>query len=194
MTFTEWLRALEEHLAALPPAERQRAAEFYKELYSDEKETGMSEAEILSGLGSPAHAAAEILGNFAETGENGQIKAGMPEKNGTEAKEKSGKKDGVLFIPRSKLIAGLGAAALAFLLGSFALGIAGSVLAGELALLAMGITLLLGGTATLAAGLIVSGIFVLLAVPVYYAIKYIGKGVIWAVRKFYKNLLTEAKA
>ena len=54
MTFRNWLEELDKCLGSLPLAERQRAAEFYKELYSDEKEAGMSESEILSVFGSPA--------------------------------------------------------------------------------------------------------------------------------------------
>lgn len=213
MTFRNWLEELDKCLGSLPLAERQRAAEFYKELYSDEKEAGMSESEILSVFGSPAHAAAEILNNAAGEGAHtnaddffrdttpdgqnrtyGQYGNGMPEQNRVEPKNATEKKDGILYTSKSKLIAGLCAAALAFLLGCFAIGIVGSILASEIALLIAGIILLSGGTATLAAGLIVSGVFLLLAMPVYYAIKYTIKGIVWATGKFYKSLLTEGNA
>lgn len=214
MTFRNWLEELDKCLGSLPLAERQRAAEFYKELYSDEKEAGMSELEILSVFGSPAHAAAEILNNAAgeyahanadeglfrgttPEGQNrtyGQYGNGMPEKNSFEAKNATEKKDGILYTHKSKLVAGLCAAGLAFLLSSCAIGIVGSILASEIALLITGIILLSGGTATLAAGLIALGVFILLAMPIYYGIKYTVKGIIWVTRKFYTSLLTEGIA
>lgn len=214
MTFKNWLEELDKCLISLPLAERQRAAEFYRELYSDEKEAGMPESEILSAFGSPVHAAAEILNNYTSEGagayaspnghhgeptnsgaaNSASHNGGMPEKNNFEAKSATEKNDGILYTPKSKLVAGLGAAALAVLLGSFAIGLVGSIFASEIALLIAGIMLLSGGTATLAAGLMVLGVFILLAVPVYYEIKYTVKGIVWATRKFYKSLLTEGRA
>ena len=108
MTAQEWFDRFAAALAALPEPERERAEAYYRELYSDKKEMGMSEGSILLSFGSPENAAAEILNNFTEDGgdeRNGQTADSMPENNPLCSEENAERKDGILNMPRGKVIA-----------------------------------------------------------------------------------------
>lgn len=64
MTMHEYLSALESGLKQLPEEERKKQVSYYRELFADMKEEGLSEEEIAEKLGSPKRAAEEILAEF----------------------------------------------------------------------------------------------------------------------------------
>lgn len=197
MTAQEWFDRFAAALAALPEPERERAEAYYRELYSDKKEMGMSEGSILLSFGSPENAAAEILNNFTEDGgdeRNGQTADSMPENNPLCSEENAERKDGILNMSRGKVIAAVCAAAAAVLLGGTALSVAGTLLLSELAMLFAAGTFCLGGAETLAMGVIALGGAVFCAMPFYYAIKYMAKGVIWVTKKIYDDVAREERA
>ena len=61
MTQREWEKALLKSLGKLPKEERRKIVEYYKELFGDKREAGMSEYEILLEFGSPEECAKRIL-------------------------------------------------------------------------------------------------------------------------------------
>ncbi len=61
MNYKTWERQLKKALHGLPKAEKTSATEYYRELYGDKLEAGVSEAEILQEFGSPTNCAARIL-------------------------------------------------------------------------------------------------------------------------------------
>lgn len=136
MTAKQWLKAFQKALAPLPRAERERAADYYAELFADRAEAGEAEETIARELGDPAAAARAVLCESGAGG-NGGTGAGKAPRAG---------RAGWL---KALLACGVGIPAVAAIiaLGSIAVAIAASdailVLAG------------LGGT---------GGAFVLLAV------------------------------
>lgn len=67
MNRTKWLKELNKLLKTLDKQERTDAVEYYKEIFLDKSELGMTDAEIISELGSPAECAQRIL---AESGKS----------------------------------------------------------------------------------------------------------------------------
>ena len=65
MTAKQWLKKFKAALSPLPKAEREKAAEYYAELFADRREAGESEEAIARSLGDAAAAAAALL---AESG------------------------------------------------------------------------------------------------------------------------------
>lgn len=65
MTRAEFLRQLLPRLAALPPEEQQRAADFYNEIILDGVECGRDEAAIIAGLGGVEEVARRTLEDYA---------------------------------------------------------------------------------------------------------------------------------
>ena len=61
MTAKQWLKAFQKALAPLPRAERERAADYYAELFADRAEVGEAEEIIARELGDPAAAARAVL-------------------------------------------------------------------------------------------------------------------------------------
>lgn len=61
MTAKQWLKAFQKALAPLPRAERERAADYYAELFADRAEVGEAEETIARELGDPAAAARAVL-------------------------------------------------------------------------------------------------------------------------------------
>ena len=61
MTAKQWLKAFQKALAPLPRAERERAADYYAELFADRAEAGEAEETIARELGDPAAAARAVL-------------------------------------------------------------------------------------------------------------------------------------
>ena len=51
MTAKQWLKAFQKALAPLPRAERERAADYYAELFADRAEAGEAEETIARELG-----------------------------------------------------------------------------------------------------------------------------------------------
>ena len=61
MTAKQWLKAFQKALAPLPRAERERAADYYAELFADRAEAGEADETIARELGDPAAAARAVL-------------------------------------------------------------------------------------------------------------------------------------
>ena len=61
----EWFFEFRAKLASIDPDDRQKAVDYYEELYADKQEQGSSEAEILSEFGSPVEAAAKLIDDGA---------------------------------------------------------------------------------------------------------------------------------
>lgn len=78
MTAKQWLKAFQKALAPLPRAERERAADYYAELFADRAEAGEAEETIARELGDPAAAARAVLcesGAGNANGGNGAVGA-----------------------------------------------------------------------------------------------------------------------
>lgn len=80
MTAKQWLKAFQKALAPLPRAERERAADYYAELFADRAEAGEAEETIARELGDPAAAARAVLcesgaGKAPRAGRAGWLKA-----------------------------------------------------------------------------------------------------------------------
>ena len=70
MTKKQWFKKLRRALSSLPKGERDAALQYYAELFDDKKESGETEADILTQFGRPEKAAAGILcerGDFPAT-------------------------------------------------------------------------------------------------------------------------------
>ena len=61
MKAKQWLKTFQRALALLPRAERERAADYYAELFADRMEAGEEEESIARELGDPAAAARAVL-------------------------------------------------------------------------------------------------------------------------------------
>ena len=76
MTAKQWLKAFQKALAPLPRAERERAADYYAELFADRAEAGEAEETIARELGDPAAAARAVLCESGAGNANGGNGAG----------------------------------------------------------------------------------------------------------------------
>ncbi len=89
MTYKEWENCLVEELKGLPTAECLKITDYYKEMYGDRLDAGMSEDAILAEFGSPKACAEKILAeNATEIGaktsattKNTSTRAGQKIKN-----------------------------------------------------------------------------------------------------------------
>ena len=69
MTKYEWFEKFEAELGAILGDEKERAKEYYEELFADKQEQGVSEEEIINEFGSPETAAKKILEESASNAE-----------------------------------------------------------------------------------------------------------------------------
>ena len=67
MTYRQWEKAFRKRLAGLPREERERAADYYGELYGDKRDAGVPESEIVCGFGDPKEAADRIFAEYGGT-------------------------------------------------------------------------------------------------------------------------------
>ena len=61
MTYIDWERDFRKSLKPLSEKEKDEIVSYYREIYSDKRESGMSDEEIISQLGEPTICAAKIL-------------------------------------------------------------------------------------------------------------------------------------
>ena len=61
MTYKDWEKRLKRHLKSLPADEKESAVGYYKEMYADKTEAGLSPEDILEEFGSPKSCAERIL-------------------------------------------------------------------------------------------------------------------------------------
>ena len=78
MTAKQWLKAFQKALAPLPRAERERAADYYAELFADRAEAGEAEETIARELGDPAAAARAVLCESGAGGNGGPAAGKAP--------------------------------------------------------------------------------------------------------------------
>lgn len=82
MNQIEYLRQLKHHLSPLGRDERNRVIEYYSELIGDKIESGITEQEVLTQLGTPYELAEKILSESPEYGKkpkhsnNGKLSVG----------------------------------------------------------------------------------------------------------------------
>lgn len=69
MKKTEFLSELAAHLKKLPPEERERTVEYYREMLEEAMEDGKTEEEAVAMIGLPETVAAEVLHAAAEKAE-----------------------------------------------------------------------------------------------------------------------------
>lgn len=81
----EWFFEFRAKLSSIGADDRQKAVDYYEELYADKQESGASEADILSEFGSPESAAKKIL----DEGVFGDIDEPVPAKDKQEDSEKT---------------------------------------------------------------------------------------------------------
>ena len=77
MTQIEWENILLQSLSALAPNEQNEIAAYYREIYGDKLEAGLTPDEILTEFGSPQECAQRIL---QEAGKNGETDMVTPTK------------------------------------------------------------------------------------------------------------------
>jgi uncharacterized membrane protein len=70
MTYKEWESELLSFLQNLPKKEKNQAVEYYREMYGDKIDAGMSNEDILKNFGSPRLVAARILMESATENES----------------------------------------------------------------------------------------------------------------------------
>ncbi|MBE6644264.1 MAG: DUF1700 domain-containing protein [Ruminococcaceae bacterium] len=61
MTYVEWEGELLKCLKNLPETEKHEIIDYYKEMYSDKRDAGLSDEEIIKNFGTPMSCAAKIL-------------------------------------------------------------------------------------------------------------------------------------
>lgn len=76
MTKQEFLLQLNRALAGLPQEEIEERLTFYSEMIDDRIEEGLSEAEVIEGIGDPQDVAAQIKADFAPSKENKEPEKG----------------------------------------------------------------------------------------------------------------------
>ena len=201
----EWENILLEKLKPLADEERFKIAEYYREMYADKLETGVSPEEILEEFGSPQECAQKILQEEGKEGESAQTEekeTAAPSVETVAEKPVAQKKKqkwtpamimGMTFLTLLVILP-LTAVALGVIL-SFAAGCIGGgavVLAGgiySLASLFFGIFgMETGGVfASFGLGVAFIGVGFLLCVGFYYATKYTViaccKGLLWVYKR-----------
>lgn len=124
MTAKQWLKAFQKALAPLPRAERERAADYYAELFADRAEAGEAEETIARELGDPAAAARAVLCESGAGNANGGTGAGGNGGTGAGKAPRAGRAGWL----KALLACGVGIPAVAAIiaLGSIAVAIAAS--------------------------------------------------------------------
>ena len=86
MTYNQWESEFKKYLKSLPEKEKNEIIDYYREMYGDKRESGISDEEIIEAFGSPATCASKIL--TENTSEETEVKEenDIPKKN--EALEK----------------------------------------------------------------------------------------------------------
>lgn len=78
MNYIEWESRLTESLKSLPTAETIKITSYYREIYGDKLDAGMTEESILAEFGSPQSCAEKILSENASEQNEGQSSNANP--------------------------------------------------------------------------------------------------------------------
>lgn len=194
MTQKEWERSLSSYLRDLPRKERNAIIEYYREMYGDKLDAGMTNDEILWEFGFPQDCAARIL---AESGkelkrENAQNKTDAPRR------KTSDNADALYSVGMAilsvALVFPLSIAAIVILISFAAVAISGIVVALAGVVVAVWSPFqLIGGLpigamiAYLGAGFLCTGVGILLSVGFFYLTKYTAKGCVKLLKILYRR-------
>ncbi len=161
----KWFEDFEKELSSLSFEEGKKAVEYYRELYQDKIDAGLSAEEILASFGSPTEAAKAILENSSEKEKNDFTEEGAASANPyiKDANGKTESLDGDK-ITRNQVLGIVATVLVAVALGSVALSLITLMLRVELALMTSGLSLVFH-LPTLAAGLIFIGLLLVLLFP-----------------------------
>lgn len=189
MTKKEWERIFLKCLKPLSQEERQKALEYYREMYGDKAESGLSESEILSNFGAPEACAMRVLlENFPEN------KATMYALKERFSKHSLGELIGLIFLSVMLILpiaAVFACVIVAFGISSFACAIV--AVATALASLIFPIYAVGAGASAggawmyLGMGLAGTGVCILLAIGFYFTTKYCGIALIKALQYIYRR-------
>ena len=196
MSFEQWKRSLRIALDALPEDEKDAILEYYKEMYADMADSGKTEEEIISELGSPEECARRTIEEGEYVSSNGVTPDTVLNSEGGSVKKGRFSVGGAIgvFIFSLIIMLPLFAAALSVVLSLGAVSVSGVVISfgGALVLLASPVTffvsyslgeilMIYGG------GIAMVGIGGVIAIAFWYATKYSAKGVSAFFKMIYKR-------
>ncbi|MBQ8291585.1 MAG: DUF1700 domain-containing protein [Clostridia bacterium] len=187
MTYKEWEKRLKRLLTPLPKTERISVLDYYRELFSDKTEAGLSEQEITAEFGSPEACAYKILAeNSEQSGENPTVNAYMPRPYGVSVGYVIG-----LFFITVLLILPLASVALGVIVTFGAVSLSGAILSVAGAIYAIVSPFFAGGgalaLANVGTGLALGGVGIFLCIGFFLATKYTAIGTYKALRFIYKR-------
>ena len=194
MTQKEWERSLLTYLRDLPRKERNAIIEYYREMYGDKLDAGMTNDEILREFGFPQDCADRIL---AESGK--ELKHENIKNKADKTEHKTNRNADALYSVGTAILSVLlvfpfCSAAVVLLISFAAVAISGIVvaLAGIVVVIWSPFQLIgglpIGGMiAYLGAGFLCSGIGILLSVGFFYLTKYTAKGCIKLLKILYRR-------
>ena len=130
MTYKEWESCLVEELKGLPTAECLKITDYYKEMYGDRLDAGMSEEAILAEFGSPKSCAEKILAENASENNEAQT-SNAPASSPVLSKKQTAK--GIILAVLFTLFAG---APLAVILAAIILSLGAVCVSGSVGILA----------------------------------------------------------
>ena len=166
MTYKLWERNLKKGIKTLPKEERERIAEYYREMFDELKSGGMDEESAIAELGSPEKCAAQAIA------EGEQNPSSAPK---ARAKFSAAEAVGLIFFTLL-LILPFGAAALGIVIAFGAVALSGGVLG--IGGLVFAVYFPFSGasssavTAGIGLGIAASGVGLLLLVGFFYATKW----------------------
>ena len=209
MTYAKWESEFQKCINSLPQKEKDEIIGYYREIYADKREAGLSDEEIIKNFGEPMLAAAKILmENAAEEKDSQEAeaekppveekKAEVPTKSDPTASRTGGKITVasvvgwffliiLLIIPFVAVLFSALAAVASVMVAGFAIAVSGVVLtvASPFAFF-LGYTGL-GVLATLGAALAMVGVGIILFETFYIITKYFAFAYLKLVRYFLKR-------
>ena len=185
MTYKQWEAELGESLSNLPDDEKKNAIDYYREIYADKSEAGISDDEIIADFGAPQTVALRILNESAiESEKKSDDSDTKNEENLTRGRNKGKKITVSTIIGYACLIlfVGIPAAVIVISLilsfGAATVGCGAGVIGGAIGAVASPFGMILGYTglnalATAGACLAVAGASLILFIVFYAITKYV---------------------
>lgn len=193
MTYKEWEFDLRRKLKSLPKSEIDDVLKFYREIYNDKRDAGISERDIILEFGSPRECASKILGEDAS--EDCKRVYNPDIRYEDKRKEKTTRVTGsdvskviglvlltiIIYIPLFCAFFGLLVGFAATFIGgcAAAIGGVGGTLLGIFGIFSTGLSY---GLMVIGMGLGLTGAGIFLAIVFFYATKYCGIGLFKAVK------------
>ena len=185
MTYKQWEAELNKSLSALPDDEKKNAIDYYREIYADKSEAGISDSDIIADFGSPQAVALRILNESAMESDPPSLDEGRKSEENLTRVRNEGKKITVSTIIGYAcliLFVGIPAAVIMISLiasfGAATIGCGAGFIGGIIGAAASPFGMILGYTglnalATAGASLAVSGASLILLIVFYYITKYV---------------------